>query len=307
MLNQTDNKVFIEGVLSEIDIETTKFNKKTESGPVETEAIGGSIKIKVQQDINGETVTLEIPVHMFASKYTNQGKLNPAYESIEKVMKTFNSIAAVGEEQADWVRVNVSSGAIQMNEYYNQNGQLVSFPRINSSFVNKIKREDGKNVATFDMNIFIKNIYEEVDRDGVATGRQVIEGAVVQYGGKVDLVKFFTLNENVTNSILNYWRVNDTVRAIGKLNFSSRTETIVEQVGFGEPVEKTRTINVSELLINGGSDIPFEGEFALDAAEIEEGLKKRVERIEATKEKDVIRKNTTPAPAQNVSREELGF
>lgn len=48
-------------------------------------AIGGSIKVRVDTKINGEDKTLEIPVHMFAVELTNNGTPNPAYESITRI------------------------------------------------------------------------------------------------------------------------------------------------------------------------------------------------------------------------------
>ena len=128
MLRQAENRCRIEGILSEINL---KYGSYVKNGvPVDT--IGGDIKVLVNQQINGEDVKLIIPVYMFSPKLTNAGKLNPAYESIEKVMKEYISIASgAGEAGADKIRI--TSGTIRMNEYYNQQGQLVSFPRIRSS------------------------------------------------------------------------------------------------------------------------------------------------------------------------------
>ena len=76
MLRQAENKVKLEGILSEIDIKPGSFVKDGKT----VESIGGTIKVKVNQKINGEDTVLEVPVHMFASKTTNKGTPNPAYE-----------------------------------------------------------------------------------------------------------------------------------------------------------------------------------------------------------------------------------
>ena len=83
MLNtiKDGNVVKIEGILSEIDIDYKDFKKNG----VDTKAIGGVIKIRVNTQINGTDTELEIPVHMFAAQLTNSGSPNPAYESIEKM------------------------------------------------------------------------------------------------------------------------------------------------------------------------------------------------------------------------------
>jgi hypothetical protein len=106
----------IEGILSEIDIQPKTLVKNG----VETKAIGGVIKVRVDTVVNGQPTVLEVPVHMFAGQLTNAGQPNPAYESIERVMKEYVSIAASDIDHAD--RIRITKGQITMNEYYGQNG-----------------------------------------------------------------------------------------------------------------------------------------------------------------------------------------
>ena len=114
MLREAENIVRIEGILSETEIKLGSYVK--DGNTVET--ISGVIKIRVNQNINGEPVQLEIPVHLFSNKFTKAGNINPAYESIERIMNEYVSIAAAGGEQgADAVRI--TNGKIQMNEFYN--------------------------------------------------------------------------------------------------------------------------------------------------------------------------------------------
>ena len=195
MLKQTENSVKIEGILSEIDLDYGSFVKNGAT----VESIGGTIKVQVTQKINGEDAILEVPVHMFASKLTNKGTPNPAYESIEKIKTAYVSIAAGGIDAAD--RVRITGGSIQMNEYYNQNGQLVSFPRISASFCNRIKKEECAPEATFTVQLVVLSKGSEVDRDGIETGRYFVKGGIVQYGGKVDIVTFYSTNKGVITGI----------------------------------------------------------------------------------------------------------
>lgn len=305
MLESKENKVKIEGILSEVNLKNTTFTKNGK----ETNAITGSILVRVEQKLNKNdeaAAVLEIPVQMFASEYTNAGAPNPAYENISKVMNEFTSIAAAGEAQAD--RIRITNANIRMNEYYGQNGNLVSFPRINASFVTKIKKEDMKPEATFSVTFAVGSKGYELDKDGVETNKYCVTGILPQYGGSVDVVKFYPCNENVINAISQYWEEGDTVRANGRLNFTSKTETILREVDFGEPVEETRTISISELMITGGSSTPLEGDFAYDADEIAAALKDRKTRLAELKEK----KASSPAkktPAKNSGNKfsDLGF
>ena len=63
------------------------------------------------------------------------------------------------------------------------------------------------------------------------------------------------------------------------------------EVDFGEPQEETRTVSVSELIITGGNATPLEGDFALDANDVQEALAARKAYLAELKDK----KATQPA------------
>ena len=296
---QSENIVKIEGILSEIDLDYGSYEKDFNGVRKTVETIGGSIKVHVVQAINREEKTLEIPVYMFAQKYTNEGK--PAFESIERVMKEFTSIAASDYDHADAIRI--TGGKITMNEYYKDDGRFVSFPRISASFVSKIKRTEMKFNASFSANFVVGQKDYETDKDGAETGRYLVRGIIPQYGNKVDIVPFYVYNEKAIDSISNYWDEYATVSAVGKLNFSSAVETIVQEVDFGEPEEKTRTINVSEFIITGGTEAPLDGDAAYDRGEIDAALADRKSRLENQKNK----KSNSDGGNKPKARPNLGF
>ena len=305
MLRQAENRVKIEGILAEIDIKPGTFNKNGQT----MESIGGSITVKVVQKISGEEKELAIPVHMFAAKLTNKGTPNPAYESIKKIMDEYTSIAASenGEDGAD--RIRITNASIRMNEYYSQDGRLISFPRVNASFVQKINKSDCKPEATYMTEFVVAQKKEEIDRNGEETGRYRIDAIIPQYGGKVDVVPMYAQSPGVIDAVKTYWDIGNTVKANGRLDFSATTETTIEEVDFGEPIEKTRTINRSDLIITGGSQEPLEGDFAFDESEIQNALAERKLRLEKQKDRDMSRAATrqTPAPAAKHGFQDLGF
>ena len=304
MLRQAENRVKIEGILSEIDIKPITFKKNGQ----DEEALSGSITVKVNQKISGEEKELMIPVHMFAPKLTNRRTPNPAFESIKKVANEFVSIAAAGdEEKAD--RVRITSASIRMNEYHAADGHLVSFPRVNASFVSKISKAECKPEATFTMEFAVAAKADEVDRNDNPTGRYKITALLPQYGGKIDVVPLFAESEGVISAVSTYWETGDTVKANGRLDFSSTTETTYEEVDFGEPIEKIRTINKSDLIITGGSQEPLEGDYAFERADLDEALAARKANLEAQKERDMARTSSrkAPAAATNNGFSDLGF
>ena len=303
MLESKENSVKIEGILSEIDLEAGSYMKDNKT----IEKIGGSIKVRVNQMLNGVETELDIPVYMFANKLTNKGAPNPAYASIERVMNEYKSIAAVGIDAAD--RVRITGANIRMNEYYGQGDKLNSYPRINASFVTKITdMSKFAPEATFSAIFAIGNMGYETDKDGVQIpDRFKIRGIMPQYGGSVDVIDFFATSPNVIDAVSSYWEQGDTVKINGKLNFSSKTEETVVQVDFGEPRIERKTVSVSELIITGGSQTPLEGDFAFDMDEIQSALEARQARLAELKAKQKAKEKGAPKSAPKKSMSDLGF
>jgi hypothetical protein len=303
MLKQAENSVKIEGILSEIDLKTGTSNKNGKT----IEYIGGSIKIRVTQVLNGKNVDLDIPVFMYSNKLKNDGNPNPAYASIERVMNEYVSIAAGGIDAAD--RVRITNANIRMNEYYGQGGQLNSYPRINASFVTKVTDLTKFNPeATFSAVFMIAAMGHETDKDGVQKeDRFKIRGILPQYGGKVDVVDFYATTPSVISAVSSYWSEKDTVKVNGKLNFTSVVEEKMVEVDFGEPRMERRTVSVSELIITGGTQTPLDGDFAFDEDEINEALKARQAYLAELKEKAKDKEPKKAAAPAKKGFSDLGF
>ena len=305
MLRQAENRVRIEGILSEINL---KYGSYVKNGAT-VDTVGGDIKVLVNQQINGEDVSLIIPVYMFASKLTNAGKPNPAYASIESVMKEYVSIASgAGEAGAD--RVRITSGSIRMNEYWNQQGQLVSFPRVNASFVGKATGEF-RPEASWSMEFAVASMDFVTDADGVEVEPKKlrIKVLVPQYGGKIDTMELYATNPRVIDAITSYWENQKTYTAKGRLNFTTTTQKIIEEMDFGEPEERIRTTTVSELVVTKGTQAPLEDEMAFAPAELAAALKEHKAYLETLKDKTASKPKNTPAPAGTSAHEDfdLGF
>lgn len=303
MLRQAENKIRIEGILSEINLKYGSYVKNGKS----VDNIGGNIKVLVNQEINGETVSLIIPVYLFSLKYTNAGKINPSFESIEKVMKEFTSIASgAGMEGADKIRI--TTGNVRMNEYYNAQGQLVSFPRINASFVARATG-DFRPEASWSLEFAVSSMNFVTDSDGVELEpkKLCVKVIVPQYGGKVDTMELYATNPKVIDAITTYWENQKTYTAKGRINFTSTTKEVIEECDFGEPDVRVRTINVNELIITKGTQAALEDEMAFAPAELAAALKEHKAYLES--QKDKVNTKATPAPSGTSAHEEfdLGF
>ena len=304
-LKQAENSVKIEGILSEIDLKTGTSTKNGKT----IEYIGGSIKVRVTQTINGQEVDLDIPVFMYSNKLKNDGNPNPAYDSINRVMTEYTSIAAGGMDAAD--RIRITNANIRMNEYYGQTGNLNSYPRINASFVTKVTDLSKFNPeASFSVVFMIAAMGYETDKDGVQIeNRFKIRGILPQYGGKVDVVDFYATNPNVIDAVSSYWTEKDTVKINGKLNFTSTVEEKMVEVDFGEPRMERRTVSVSELIITGGTQTPLDGDFAFNEDDINVALQERQAYLATLKEKAKQKESGSKASAAPAKKgfSDLGF
>lgn len=303
MLRQAENKVRIEGILSEINLKYGSFVKNG----VTVDNIGGNIKVLVHQTINNEDVTLKIPVYMFATKFTNAGKPNPAYESIQTVMTEFVSIASgAGEAGADKIRI--TNGNIHMNEYYNQQGQLVSFPRVNASFVSKATG-DFRPEASWSLEFAVSSMDFVTDADGVEVEPKKLRIKVIvpQYGGKVDTMEFYATNPRVIDAITSYWENQKTYSAKGRLNFTSTTREIIEECDFGEPDVHVQTVSVSELIVTKGTQSAMEDDMEFKPADLAAALKEHKAYLETLKDKTSQKPHSTPAPTSSNQEFDLGF
>lgn len=304
MLRQAENKIYIEGILAEVDLKKGSFKKDGK----DVDSISGTITVKVTQLINGVEQTCYIPIHMFAAKYTNKGTENPAYKSIETVMTDYLSIAASNEDEAD--RVSLTAD-ITMNEYYPTPDRLVSFPRLRATFVNRRPKDKFRPQAEGAVEFCLAEKIDEIVNDE-PTGRVLVRAVVPQYGGRVDVIPFIAASASAVDVVNNYWQEGNTYRVTIKPNFTSETKEIIEETDFGDPVIKRRTVSVSELIIAGGHREPLDDDAAFSTADIQQGLADRKARLEAQKAKDAARGRAKKADAPGtrksaIALDNLGF
>jgi len=232
-----------------------------------------TVTIRVSQTYGGKEETSDIQVGMFATEYTSTGKQNPAWKSLNdlKMMKTAQN---VGIDNASNVRL--TGATLQENNFVSRSGQLINGWQIRGSFINEAKVAP---VASFVTDIFIMDMHDEVDREGDTTGRLIVKGGIVQYGGKLDVVEFIVEAPDTVEYISRNWEVNGTVTVKGRIRVLSQEEE-VQSSGWGEDVPDTTTRFVRELIITTGDDECKEEDFAYDPVEIKKAFNERKAAIE---------------------------
>lgn len=301
MLQQADNTVYIEGILNEIDLDpnATYTNKVTGK---KMECIRGKIIVRVDTMVNGQKVVCYIPISVFQNRYKKDGNLNPAYDSVKSVL-TMNSVAAVGETDADGIRV--SGASLSTNYYVNKHtGKVVtSYPFIRASFFNKKDRSQLKPTAEFNCTCVVASLGYITDKDGIETDKYRVKGIIPGWGGNIDVVDFVTTNKDGIDFISTNWSNGDTVNVNGRLHFTSTTKVERIPQDFGEPLERTRTTNVSDLVITSGSQATT----AYDMDEINEALAARKAKMDQMEQASKQENATPPAQRSATDFSNFGF
>jgi len=263
---QAQNKINLAGTLMDVSFGSGTLS---DGRPYQR----ATVTVRVTQTYGGKTETSDIQRSMFATEFTSTGKPNPAWKSLNdlKLMKTAQN---VGIDNASHVRCTGDS--LQENNFVSRTGQLINGWQIRGSFINEAKVSD---IASFITDIFIFSMDDEVDRDGNTTGRMIIKGGIVQYGGKLDIVNFIVEAPDTVEYISRNWEVNGTVTVKGRIRVLSQEEE-VQSSGWGEDVPDTTTRFVRELIITTGDDECKEEDFAYDPVEIKKAFNERKAMIE---------------------------
>ena len=287
---QAQNKINIVGKL----LDVTFGEGKLSDGRAYQRA---SLTIRANQTFGGREEISEVPVSIFATQYTSTGKLNPAWKSLQDLHE-YKTVQDVGFDNADKIRV--TGCTISENNFVSRNGQLINGWQLRASFINAASTED---VASFINDIFIMDMHEELDRNDEPTGRLVIKGGLVQYGGKLDVLEYIVEQPEAVEYISSHWNVNDTVTVRGRIRVTSIEEkpSGVES-SWGEDIPEATTRYVRELIITKGDDEGKEEEFAYDPTEIKKGFnvrKANIEQMQADAKNGAAKKTAPAAQATN--------
>ena len=294
---QSDNSVYMSGVLNELDITTGTSSEGKDW-------IRGTAVIKCDQEIDGVPVECLGTVKMFSMRLKKDGDLNKVYDRILGYKEKFISEAAADEDHpASKVTV---TGQLEENIWIDKStGKERSTFQISSNFLNE-KRESDEDGIKFQLSGVVLNDptnAEEIDKNEEPTGRIRIKFGVIGYGGKINVLDLYA-SGGAKAHIENSWNKQDTVKVTGKVNVTKKIEQIKEEQGFGDPIIKTRTISTKELIITGGSASGLEEELSYDKESILKALADRKAKIDELIEDS--KKSSSKAAPKNKSTD-FGF
>lgn len=261
-LRQAEAKIFATGIVSEMDLKEVVEDGRTK--------IKGSLTVKTS-DVNF------IKYNVNVAEKTNSGTDNKAYPGIKTVMETYKSIAEVGEEEADRVRV---SGDINPYRSNNTKEEVINYK---SNFFSRITTDDYEPKAEFTMEMFIEAIIPEMNSDG-ETGRILVKGWLPTYNGiePVVLIADNDTEDQIASAIESTFEPGQTVKFFGDAVNNRVVKTINIPVAIGKPKQQIKTTYKNELVITGATEAYEDGvspEKPYDAETIKAAIRVREERI----------------------------
>ena len=270
-LREALNQFTITGTLKEKNLEVKNDFTDKETGAKYT-AIAGELVIKVGDD--GEH-----KIKLFSREKTQAGgisKLFKAYQTVQETYLSMADLAGMPEDEREGkypTRLTVQ-GELSVNDYYSNN-ELHSYPELRGKFVNSVKSEDIEDAAEFDVEMYINKMKKELDKDGIETGRLLLEGIVPGYKGIVSPILFTVTDEyGVANFMESTFRVGDTVLLWGDIINSAITTTKTKS-GFGQSKEEVTTTYKNEILIIGGEELVLQNEKAFEPELVKLALAER--------------------------------
>lgn len=289
------NKIDIVGILKELQLE----EKTTTDGK---EIVVGKATIKVDQEINGQLAECEIPVEMYATKLTKDGKESKLYPIVLNYKK-LTSLAACPEDQPQLAsKITITGADLSENVWFDtQSNQPRSSYKIRSNFLNNYNgsMEDFKPCAKFELSGVILETSPETNKEGEETGRLKVTMAIVGYNGKVDIIPLIAASPTAVNFINSNWNQGETVKVAGRVNISHRVERWEEAQGFGEPIVREKTVSCREFIITSGSEAGMDEDHSYDSDDIKAGLQDRKQRIEDSKNRAPKGRTQTPKTGGN--------
>ena len=270
MKKNLTNSEFIEGRLYQHNL-TLKTVKNEQSANFGKEFISGTIDIATDEE--GLNV---IPIHFtYVTEITNSGKTNATFTNLKNIINGARTWMTDGKDMALRVRCNTSLG---LNDFYNQNDELVSAKRNEGGFVSTVKDlvpEDERNTFKFDMVITSVTRVEANPEAGIDSDFDRIKGAVFDFRKSllpVELVckredgmdYFESLDASPSNPVFTEVR--------GNIVSNTVERKIEEESAFGSATVRTVTRTVKEWVVTGSR--PTEYEFGLEDTLTAEELKK---------------------------------
>lgn len=251
------------------------------------EFISGDLEVAV--DEAGLNV---IPVHFtYVTPTTSSGAENRTFSVLKKIIDGGKTWITNGKDEALKVRIDT---AIALNDFYTQDGNLVSVKKNEGGFVSiingELALENERNTFTVDMLITGVNRTEKDEEKNINEDFVTVRGAIFNFRNELLPVDFLVKNVDgmkyfedlgVTGAEPIYTKV------WGRINCGTILNEVKEDSAFGESAVRTYERKIREWVITGTAKVPhdFGDENILTVAEVTKAQQDREVMLAETKKR----------------------
>lgn len=214
-------------------------------------------------------------------KFTNEE--SGLYKGYVTIMEEYKGMDALQEDEAPMV-IKIGQGQFTDNLFMGKDGNIVESNKIRATFANRVeedKLETTPKTATFQISGYIKDIKDELLKNGTMTGNKLIYVDTIGYGGTITPIKLTILKDKVQDFISAGFYPMGTGKFAGKI--VNTVEEYDEPQAFGEPIKRQKP--VKRLEVTGGSPLGTLEQLGITQEQYEAGKSKRRLKMEQTKAK----------------------
>ena len=350
-IEKLTNAITVSGILLSADVRSMELEMedKETGNKVKRPVVSGRLEIITKIDEESGSKSTET-VEIFANKYTKNGTLNSAVETLEEILggiKTNEEIKALKKKDPNYKNkvVIYDKSDNEPKKYYcsvwNSNKQYAPKFNVNryvsQNEIKKSVRISGGNLTIkpfeedrhklycdFELDCIVRNIQEELDKDGNPTGRAILtvfapvmnqkelDGVELKmYAGILPALEEGQEEVDLGEAFLNEVQEQDCMKIFGTMENSVRVIENKIECKFGRPRVEKRTEYKNEYIITGAD---FLDEDAFEVEDIRDLLKsismKEQEMLEQSEEQsdEPIRSTARGLGAKpNSSKRRNGF
>ena len=255
-MRKAQNTERVEGYIYQHDLSVKQVQNQASSN-FGKDFISGNLEVATDEE--GLNV---IKVHFTYVTETNKsGNKNATYTVLKKIIDENKTWTAVGKENALKVRVDT---ALALNDFYNNNDELVSAKTNEGGFVtiiNQLAEEKLRNTFSADMVITNVSHIEKDEEKNIEEDYVSVRGAIFNFRNDLLPVDFKVKNAEgmkyfeglgATNSNPIYTKV------WGKIISTTITRTSEVESAFGEAAVRTYSNSNKEWIITGTAKVPYD-------------------------------------------------
>ena len=230
MIREYKNKMDLTGKVVSVDVREGENAKGL--------YLAGKMIIQVGTD--------EIPVDFFANQKKNDGGENPLYKNFATIASDYQTIAKVGQENADIV--SIGAGQIAENTFPSQKGGFIQSFNVRAPFFNR------QSPNTEPVNKFVIEgeflSFNRVEEDGIPSpSKAKVKVLTLGYNGRPNVLELY-LNDEKGVAFIETNFVSGQIAIIeGRVEYSEEETIKKVEAGFGGAIEEKSIKTVSQLVM----------------------------------------------------------